>query len=134
MRLPSGHTLIYPKPKLSWKGDPGTTPDWDDTFNVEIKFWGIMPNTTRWGWCTTYGGKLLENATQGICGDFMANGAVQAAKHGYHAFMLVHDELIGPQYKGQDHETLCKHLCSLPDWAEGMPLAAEGETIPFYKK
>lgn len=134
MRLPSGHTLIYPKAKLVWKGEPGDKVNWDDNFNTEIQFWGKIPMKSTWGWCKTYGGKLLENATQGICGDFMANGAVIAAKHGYHAFMLVHDELVGPQYEGQDHETLCKHLCSLPSWAAGMPLAAEGETIPFYKK
>ena len=137
MKLPSGHTLIYPKAKLVWKGDPpkeGESIDWSDNYNTEIQFWGKIPMAQKWGWCKTYGGKLLENATQGICGDFMANGAVEAAKHGYEAFMLVHDELIGPQHPGQDHETLCKHLCNLPPWAAGMPLAAEGATIPFYKK
>ena len=134
MRLPSGHTLIYPKAKLVWKGDPGVEIDWSDNYNTEIQFWGKVPMKSTWGWCKTYGGKLLENATQGICGDFMANGAVEAARHGYEAFMLVHDELIGPQHPGQDHKTLCKHLCTLPAWAAGMPLAAEGDTIPFYKK
>lgn len=134
MKLPSGHTLIYPKAKLVWKGDPDGEVNWSDNYNTEIQFWGKVPMKSTWGWCKTYGGKLLENATQGICGDFMANGAVVAARNGYHAFMLVHDELVGPQYPGQDHETLCKHLCSLPAWAAGMPLAAEGDTIPFYKK
>tara|TARA_R110000772_G_scaffold268565_3_gene396246 strand:+ start:3222 stop:5570 length:2349 start_codon:yes stop_codon:yes gene_type:complete len=137
LNLPSGHNLIYPKAKLVWKGDPlepGESIDWSDNYNTEIQFWGKIPGAQKWGWCKTYGGKLLENATQGICGDFMANGAVEAARHGYEAFMLVHDELIGPQHPGQDHETLCKHLCNLPAWAAGMPLAAEGATLPFYKK
>ena len=135
LKLPSGHNLIYPKAKLVWKGDMGVAINWDDNYNTEIQFWGKIPNAGgKWGWCKTYGGKLLENATQAVCGDFMAHGAIQAAKAGYEAFMLVHDELVGPQYEGQDHKELCRLLCTLPDWAKGMPLAAEGETIPFYKK
>lgn len=134
LKLPSGHTLIYPRAKLAWKGEPGEPVDWNDDYNTEIQFWGKIPMKGVWGWCSTYGGKLLENATQAICGDFMANGAVVAARNGYETFMLVHDELIGPQHPGQDHKTLCRHLCTLPAWAQGMPLAADGNTIPFYKK
>lgn len=135
MRLPSGHSLIYPKPKLVWKGEG--EPNWDDHYNTEIHFWGKLQGKsggTAWGWCKTYGGKLLENATQAICGDFMANGACNASKHGYDIFMLVHDEAIGPQKEGQTQERLCELLCDLPKWAEGMPLAADGNVIEFYKK
>lgn len=134
MKLPSGHLLIYPKAKLVWKGDEGEAADWSDNYKTEIQFWGKVPMKSTWGWCKTYGGKFLENATQAICGDFMANGAVKAERNGFFAFMLVHDELIGPKYAGQDHIALCKHLCDLPQWADGMPLAAEGNTLPFYKK
>tara|TARA_A200000159_G_scaffold162979_1_gene188051 strand:+ start:3258 stop:5576 length:2319 start_codon:yes stop_codon:yes gene_type:complete len=134
MKLPSGHILVYPKAKLVWAGGADVEIDLSDDFNTEIQFWGKVPMKSTWGWCKTYGGKLLENATQAICGDFMANGACIAEKAGYSAFMLVHDELIGPKLPGQDFETLCNHLCTLPDWAEGMPLAADGKTMPFYMK
>lgn len=134
MKLPSGHTLIYPKPKLVWVGDEGVERDPNDYYNIEIHFWGKVPMSSKWGWCKTYGGKLLENATQGICGDFMANGACNASRNGYDAVMLVHDEIIGPKKKGQTHEKLCELICDLPAWAEGMPLAAEGNELPFYKK
>lgn len=133
MKLPSGHTLIYPKPKLVWKGEEGVEKDPSDYYNIEIHFWGKIKDKA-WGWCKTYGGKLLENATQGICGDFMANGACNASRNGYSIFMLVHDEAIGPKGKGQTQEKLCELLCDLPAWAEGMPLAAEGNVLPFYKK
>ena len=135
MKLPSGHLLVYPRAKLVWKAtdeNKGKTPDKNDNYNTEIQFWG--KHESRWCWCSTYGGKLLENATQAICGDFMANGAVKAEKAGFDAYMLVHDELIGPQKEGQTHEELCKHLCDLPEWAEGMPLEAEGNLIPYYMK
>jgi len=137
MKLPSGHTLIYPKAKLVWNPSDehkDATPDRKDNFNTEIQFWGKVPTKSTWGWCKTYGGKLLENATQAICGDFMANGACKAEEAGYEAFMLVHDELIGPHYEGQSHEELCELLCDLPAWAEGMPLEADGNLIKFYMK
>lgn len=134
MRLPSGHTLIYPKPKLVWKGEEGVEKDPNDYYNIEIHFWGKVPMSSKWGWCKTYGGKLLENATQGICGDFMSNGAVNATRNNFCIFMLVHDEAIAIKQKGQTQEELCDLLCHLPPWADGMPLAAEGNQIPFYKK
>lgn len=131
MRLPSGHTLIYPRPKLVWKGEEGK-PNWSDYYNIEIHFWG--KENQKWGWVKTYGGKLLENATQAICGDLMAHGAVNAWRHGYKAIMLVHDEALAEFGPGQSVEELCRLLCELPPWAKGMPLEAEGNVIPFYTK
>ena len=134
LNLPSGHNLVYPHPRLVWKGAEGVKKDTKDYYNIQIEFWGKVPNKSNWGWCKTYGGKLLENATQAICGDLMANGACNASSHNYNIFMLVHDESIGPRLEGQDQKTLCKLLCDLPEWAEGFPLEAEGNNIPFYKK
>lgn len=134
MRLPSGHSLIYPRPKLVWKGEEGVEKDPNDYYNIEIHFWGKVPMSSNWGWCKTYGGKLLENATQAVCGDMMANGAVNATKNKFCIIMLVHDEAIALKQEGQTQEQLCQALCQLPAWAEGMPLAAEGNVIPFYKK
>jgi len=147
-KLPSGHILVYPKAKLVWDAqdpDAGGKPNWDDNFNTSIRFWGKKDKGKKaggsgqktsgaWEWRHTYGGKLFENITQAICGDMMANGAVNAERNGYEAIMLVHDEMIAHAKDGQTHEELCELLCDLPDWAKGMPLAAEGETIPYYKK
>lgn len=140
LKLPSGHNLIYPKAKISWKPfkdedgniDKNLKPNINDNFNTEIKFWGKVKG--GWGWCSTYGGKLLENATQAICGDLMGSGSVIAEKAGVKALMLVHDEMIAVKDSEIDHEDLCKFLCDKPEWAEGFPLDAEGDTIPFYKK
>ncbi len=134
MMLPGGHKLIYPKAKLVWTGGKEVEKNPDDYYNISIHFWGKVSGSSRWDWCSTYGGKLLENATQAICGDFMANGACNASKNGYDIFMLVHDEAIGAQGEGQTNERLCELLCELPAWAEGMPLAADGNVIPFYMK
>jgi len=125
--LPSGHLIIYPKVEIVTHSAKFWT--------SQIRFWGVMPNTGgKWGWCYTYGGKLLENATQATAGDIMREGMLAAEKAGYQPFMLVHDEILCCQLHGQTHEELCKLLCTMPSWADGLPLAAEGATIPHYKK
>lgn len=131
VQLPSGHNLIYPYPKVApakktYRGEEYTTD--------EISFIGLkMGKPLRQG---TYGGSLVENAVQAIAGDLMSHGALTAESKGYKIFMLVHDEAIAEfdTSLGQSNEEFCEALCTLPDWAEGLPLEAEGEVIPFYKK
>ena len=125
LKLPSGHKLVYPRAKVVARKD------WGD----EIQFWGVIPNTGgKWGWCSTYGGKLLENATQAAAGDVMRHGMKCAEDAGYDAFMLVHDEILTLMQPDQTHEELCDLLCKLAPWMKGLPLAAEGGQLPFYKK
>ena len=127
IKLPSGHYLQYPKARVVKNKSRG--------WGTVIEFWGVIPNSGgKWGWCSTYGGKLLENATQATAGDIMRHGMQQAEKKGYLPFMLVHDEMLAAQKEGQTHEELCRLLCVLATWMKGLPLAAEGSTIPFYKK
>ena len=127
IKLPSGHYLVYPKASVV----PNEAKGW----GTQIRFWGVVPNTGgTWGWCYTYGGKLLENATQGAAGDVMREGMLAAEAEGYEPFMLVHDEMLATQKIGQTHERLCQLLCTMPAWADGLPLDAEGSTIPHYKK
>jgi DNA polymerase len=64
----------------------------------------------------------------------MREGLLAAEAAGYQPFMLVHDEMLAYQLEGQTHEELCKLLCTMPDWAKGLPLEAEGSTILHYKK
>lgn len=127
IKLPSGHYLMYPKAEVV----PNESKGW----GTQIRFWGVIPNTGgTWGWCYTYGGKLLENCTQACAGDIMREGMLAAEGAGYKPFMLVHDEMLCTQEGGQTHEELCQLLCTMPKWAEGLPLAAEGSTIEHYKK
>jgi DNA polymerase len=143
--LPSGHARSYPLPKLVWKlktdedgetleGEEDLPVDFWDNSRTEIQFWGIPPGKSVWGWCRTYGGKMLENFTQAVCGDLLAHGACNAERAGYLPTMLVHDEIVCAQGEGQTHEELCELVCDAPGWADGFPLAAEGATIPYYKK
>ena len=98
----------------------------------EIQFWGKSDG--HWSWQSTYGGKLLENLTQACAGDIMSHGALRAAELGYLIFMLVHDQALAELFEGGTIKEFCAALCTLPDWAKGLPLEAEGGVIPFYRK
>lgn len=131
MILPSGHKLTYPLAKLQWvtkKFDNGNAEI------EEIQFWGPYKDKNIWGWQSTYGGKLLENATQAVGGDFMAHGLLEAERRGFQPFATIHDQALCEQLEGQTPEGLREAMCVLPEWAKGFPLEATAAVTPFYTK
>jgi DNA polymerase bacteriophage-type len=125
MYLPSGRFVSYPDPKLEegkWGGE-------------KLTYWAQVPGKSFYGHCSTYGGKLLENATQAVAADVMGAGASEAERGGYQIATLIHDEALAYRTDpDQSVDELCELLCRLPSWADGLPIAAEGFETPFYKK
>ena len=125
MYLPSGRFVAYPDPKLvkgKWGGH-------------KLTYWAQVPGKSFYGDCSTYGGKLLENATQAVAADVMGSGASEAERGGYDISTLIHDEALAYRTDAdQTVEELCELLCKLPSWADGLPIEAEGFETPFYKK
>lgn len=118
MKLPSGRKLAYPRPRIS--GD-------------RITFFGNVKGAT-WGDVSTWGGTLLENATQAVAADVMTNGTHNAERAGYETATLIHDQNLSYVKPGQTPEEFVRLLTDLPDWATGLPIEAEGALVPFYKK
>lgn len=132
MRLPSGRMIAYPEPKVEKvkkKFGDGKTKVVD-----QITFYGPVPNRTAWGRSSTYGGKLCENATQATAADLMAHGSVQAERRGFTIATLIHDEALAFAHPTLTVNDFCDALCTLPEWASGLPLVAEGKEIPYYLK
>lgn len=125
MRLPSGRKIAYPWPEVN------PDPKWDG--RLEITFFGNIKGN-HWGRVKTYGGKLAENATQGVAADVMMNGSCNAEKRGADIILLVHDQSLGLKTRFVTLEQYVEALTDLPDWAVGLPIKAEGRVIPFYKK
>lgn len=128
VRLPSGRCLAYPEPKVesvmaSW-GEP----------TEAITFFGQFRGKQAWGRVHTYGADIAQSITQGSSVDIMANGLVQCQRAAYEINALVHDEALGYLYNGQNIETFCNLLTTLPEWADGLPLEAKGSVIPYYRK
>lgn len=146
MRLPSGHMLFYPSAWLKKtvieaevirENEEGELVTESISFTTDqINFWGPIPNSVKWGWNQTYGGKLVENATQAVGGDFMTHGMIKADERGYQIFATIHDQALAiyrPDHL-QTREDFRKALCTLPDWASDFPLDASVDITPYYTK
>lgn len=124
IQLPSGRKLAYPRPRLVPGKFEGTT---------SIRFFGNIKGAT-WGDVATYGGKLVENITQAVAADIMANGTQLAENAGYETATLIHDQNLSYVKPGQTVEEFVRLLTDLPAWAKNLPIEAEGALVPFYKK
>lgn len=134
MTLPSGRVMSYPGVGLSVSKE--TDEDGKVSTNVRIKYQGENQLTRQWGFQYTYSGKLVENCTQALCRDLLANALLKVEANGYPIVLHVHDEIIcetpdSPEYNVAELERL---MCELPDWAEGFPLVAEGAEMKRYAK
>lgn len=125
IKLPSGRRLSYVQPKLGenrW-GNPSIT---------------YMGTTTgrHWGRLETYGGKLVENIVQAIARDLLVTGMHTVAKAGHQIVMHVHDEIIidEPKDSGFTVADACALMSTLPTWADGLPLEADGYECSYYRK
>lgn len=134
MTLPSGRVMSYPGVGLSVSKE--TDEDGKVSTNVRIKYQGENQLTRQWGFQYTYSGKLVENCTQALCRDLLANALLNVEANGYPIVLHVHDEIIcetpdTPEYNVAELERL---MCELPEWAEGFPLVAEGAEMKRYAK
>jgi DNA polymerase bacteriophage-type len=125
LRLPSGRKLAYPRPRVR--------PHKRFEGNTEIVFFGHQKGV-QWGDVETWGGTLAENATQAVAADIMCHGAQNAENAGYEIMSLIHDQALAYHKPHQTPEEFVRLLTDLPGWADGLPIAAEGGLVPFYKK
>lgn len=80
----------------------------------------------------TYGGKICENVTQAIARDVLADALRALGSAGYRVVGHVHDEVLVEGL--HPVEEISGIMCSSSPWAEGLPLDAEGASMPRYRK
>ena len=97
----------------------------------ELSFHGHVEGVL-YGRVKTYGGDLLQSATQGTGADLLAHGAIEAEKQGFETFLLVHDQALAMDNGRKDDFE--KAMCSVPEWFEGFPLEAEADVVRSYCK
>ncbi len=120
--LPSGRYLCYPNAEITSQG--------------KLSYEGTNQYTRKWERLETYGGKLVENATQAAARDILTCGMRTAEAGGYPIVLHVHDELIceTPDDNAYNHEGLAAFMSTGPLWAMGLPLAAAGFETYRYRK
>jgi len=80
----------------------------------------------------SYGGKLVENATQAVARDVLSEAIMRLQRAGYKVVGHVHDEvLVEGRHPVDEVATI---MCETTEWSGGLPLAAEGQNQKRYRK
>lgn len=122
--LPSGRKLFYAQPFIAV----------NDKGREAIHYHGMDQETKKWSVQSTYGGKLVENVTQAIARDCLAESLSRLAAAGYQTVMHVHDEAILDAPEESDLDEICALMGAPISWAPGLQLRADGFSTYFYKK
>lgn len=124
MRLPSGRNLCYQSPHFSM----------NRFGNSSIGYYAPSASGQMLVQ-ESFGGKLVENATQAIARDLLAHAMTNLTEHGYSIVFHVHDEAVMevPLDWGSV-EDACTIMGQGPEWSEGLPLRADGYECSSYRK
>lgn len=117
IRLPSGRSLAYVKPRL---------------IDGKITYEGVSSNK-GWARLESYGPKFVENCVQGISRDLLLNAMKQVGPDA-RICMHIHDELVIEADSSVKLDDICKKMAQVPEWAEGLLLRADGYETKFYLK
>lgn len=154
-QLPSGRVLAYPYPRfgqmMNVKLKDGTelTLPKNDAYKIEFDGKGEIESeapprllykavdqyTKKWGDKAFYGGLAVENITQAISRDIMAEAMLRVEQAGYEIVLTVHDEVLSeiPASFGSQEE-FNDLMVELPAWAQGFPISAAGWRGKRYRK
>lgn len=117
IRLPSGRSLAYVKPRL---------------IDGKITYEGVSSNK-GWARLESYGPKFVENCVQGISRDLLLNAMKQVGPDA-RICMHIHDELVIEADSSVKLDDICQKMAQVPEWAEGLLLRADGYETKFYLK
>jgi DNA polymerase len=117
IRLPSGRSLAYVKPRL---------------IDGKITYEGVSSNKS-WARLESYGPKFVENLVQGISRDLLLNAMKQVGPDA-RICMHIHDELVIEADSSVKLDDICQKMAQVPEWAEGLLLRADGYETKFYLK
>ncbi len=121
--LPSGRSLYYVKPRIM--------PNEYDRDSLTYEGVGAAK---RWERIESYGPKIVENLTQALCRDLLAEAMQRLTDAGYKIVMHVHDEAVIEAPMDADVNAACEIMSQTPSWAPGLVLNAAGYECAFYQK
>jgi DNA polymerase len=127
MHLPSGRAIHYHGVK--WEKYVVVDPDTDK--KLQKRGWRYSDPKRGGARIGTYGGRLVENATQAIARDILAEALVRLDEAGYQVTGHVHDEAI---VEGTDLEEINRIMTQVPRWGRGLPIDGDGYVADRYKK
>lgn len=124
MGLPSRRDIVYRDAELGV-----------GTFGNEcVTYMGVDQYTNQWKRLDTYGGKLAENATQACARDVMASAMLRLHRAGVPLIGSVHDEVLMELDDVGDFARAKAIFETVPAWAAGLPIAADGYVGQRFRK
>lgn len=121
IRLPSGRELAYVKPRIG-----------ENKFGGESVTYEGVGGTKKWERLESYGPKFVENIVQATSRDILMN-SIRILRE-CRIVAHIHDEVVIEADMDMKLEDICEKMATLPVWAEGLLLRADGYTCDFYKK
>jgi DNA polymerase len=115
--------------QLAAKQNKTLLPDKPESFlQPHLSFMGRDTYTRQWKRLGTHGGTLVENYDQASSRDLLAESMLRVdLMNEFDLLLSIHDEVIVEAPKGactlKEFEAT---MAEVPDWAPGMPIAAEG--------
>lgn len=137
--LPSGRRLSYVRPRIE-KEDLYREKSDGSKFLVaregSLTYEGVDQKTKQWTRLSTYGGKLVENITQAIARDLLAESMLALDEEGFNLLTTVHDEVVTEEpIDGPRDVHLAEQIMGRPVvWAKDLPLRGDGFETPYYMK
>lgn len=134
IKLPSGRRLRYFKPQVGQKEIGRGS---HKRMVPEIRYWGFYTVNSRqvWGRISIWGGVFMNHICQGIARDMMVAGIFNIDEAGYKFLLSVHDEGLAEHRLGKGSvKEYVRLMTTLPAWADGAPITAEGWCGARYKK
>lgn len=121
IKLPSGRTLSYVKPRIG-----------ENRFGGESVTYEGIGSTKKWERIESYGPKFVENIVQAVSRDLLCF----AMRNLSHCFICghVHDELIIECSADADYKSICNTMGKSPDWMPDILIRGDGYETSFYKK
>jgi DNA polymerase len=126
IELPTGRKLFYAKPFLA---PAKNFPD-----RASLHYWSVNQTSKKWAQTDTWGGKLVENITQAVARDCLAETLIRLRHKGMIAVFHVHDEVIVEVDREDDLQTILDIMAQPLDWAPGLPLKGAGFCADYYQK
>jgi len=137
--LPSGRRLAYVKPRIEAEDLYREKTD-GSKFQIaragSLTYEGLDQKTKQWTRLSTYGGKLVENITQALARDLLAESMLALDAEGFTLLTTVHDEIVAEEeIDGHRDVHLAEQIMGRPiPWAKDLPLRGDGFETPYYMK
>lgn len=123
LTLPSGRSMYYYNPQIEV-----------GKFGPNVSSWSINQTTRTWAKKHMTPGKWVENIIQALGRDLLYYGKMKIEEGGYPIIFSIYDEVVVEVPEGTKLEGFEKLMMSVPPWAKGLPLRAEGYASYRYRK